>query len=298
MSRLRWIFCVSVLLGGTSCSLIRPQDKSVYLRPSLSSPDPKVRALTARVMGKTEDEKAVEPLIGCLTDEDPAVRREAANALANLTGKEFGEEYEAWLTWYRTGNEISNPSPEVGAPKAVSPAGPPSEEEQSTQSERESVQRFVEMGSKAVPSLVGNLNDPDPELRRVAVSALALIGDERGMAPIIVVLSQDADESVRAKAAGALGMMGGAEAEQALIGALSDSSEEVRYFAVTGLRWVGNAEAVAPLIKSLEDPDALVSSRALMVLRHLTGQQLDGNPSAWQQWYLESAGAPKAEEGR
>jgi HEAT repeat protein len=44
-------------------------------------------------------EPAVEPLIEVLKDEDNDVRYLAADALKDITGKDFGEDYEKWKEW-------------------------------------------------------------------------------------------------------------------------------------------------------------------------------------------------------
>ncbi len=47
-----------------------------------------------------KDERAVEALIGVLRDVRPSVRIRAAEALAKITGEEFGEDAGAWEKWW------------------------------------------------------------------------------------------------------------------------------------------------------------------------------------------------------
>jgi len=69
--------------------------------------------------------------------------------------------------------------------------------------------------------------DPDGEVRLAAVVNLGLLGDARGVTPLIGLLDGD-DEGLRTAAAGALGMLAGPGLREALIVALMDSSLKVR----------------------------------------------------------------------
>jgi len=88
---------------------------------------------------------------------------------------------------------------------------------------------------------VSLLDDPRPELRRLALSALAGRSDH---APHAIRLLQDADPRVRAEAAEVLGSHG-AVAFDPLLAAARDSEEEIVL------------EAIAAALGELEDPRAV-----------------------------------------
>ncbi|HDH96953.1 MAG TPA: HEAT repeat domain-containing protein [Proteobacteria bacterium] len=48
---------------------------------------------------------AVEQLIGLLSDRERAVRRAAAQALAQISGEDFGEDAERWQSWLKSSSE-------------------------------------------------------------------------------------------------------------------------------------------------------------------------------------------------
>jgi len=54
----------------------------------------------AEAFGELKDPRAVEPLISALEGENSWVREEAAKALANITGKDFGEDDTKWESWW------------------------------------------------------------------------------------------------------------------------------------------------------------------------------------------------------
>ena len=60
-----------------------------------------VREGAAYHLGYIRDPRAIEPLIVCLNDEDNIVRREAAKSLTWITGKNFGEDYNKWIDWWK-----------------------------------------------------------------------------------------------------------------------------------------------------------------------------------------------------
>jgi len=58
-----------------------------------------VRFAAAKALGEIKDKRAVSPLIEALKDEN--VHGYAAIALRKITGKNFGEDYEKWMKWWR-----------------------------------------------------------------------------------------------------------------------------------------------------------------------------------------------------
>ena len=68
---------------------------------ALKDEDSGVREGAAEALGKIKDPRAVEPLIQALKDEDSGVRQGAAYALREITGKDFGTDYNKWNEWWQ-----------------------------------------------------------------------------------------------------------------------------------------------------------------------------------------------------
>jgi HEAT repeat protein len=98
------------------------------------------------------------------------------------------------------------------------------------------------------------------DVRRSAIEAIALLAGslkaervraEPGLYDSLLAASRDGDPQVRLSAAYALGVLGGAQAEERLVALLSDDDALVRYNAATGLARRGNASAVDVLLEML-----------------------------------------------
>lgn len=58
------------------------------------------RSGSARALGLIGDNSAIEPLIEVLKDEEPFVRKKAAEALREITGQDFGQDNGKWRKWW------------------------------------------------------------------------------------------------------------------------------------------------------------------------------------------------------
>jgi HEAT repeat protein len=76
------------------------------LRPQLEvlikRSDPFTRRDAVTALGRMRDRAAIKPLIECLQDDMPSVRREALNALQQITGFRHKESYDEWKRWWNT----------------------------------------------------------------------------------------------------------------------------------------------------------------------------------------------------
>jgi hypothetical protein len=76
-------------------------DTIPVLLVALNSNDNPIRNNAARALGKLKDFRAVELLIIILKNENPPlIRVYAAEALRNITGKDFGHDPEKWQVWW------------------------------------------------------------------------------------------------------------------------------------------------------------------------------------------------------
>lgn len=192
---------------------------------------------------------SVSVLVKALSDSDPWVRYEAADALGNIRPgakeavpaliKALGDSEQ--YVRFRAAFALGNIGPEA---------------------------------KEAVPTLIKALGDSYKSVREVAADALGKIGPEAKEAVLALIKALgDSDARVRYWAADALEKIGpGAkEAVLALIKALGDSDARVRYGAVKALGKIGPAaESVVPaLIAVLSDPEPDMRREAILLLRQI-----------------------------
>ena len=71
------------------------------LTTRLKLPNPTARQRAAKTLGAMGDPHAVEPLIAALADENAGVQSNAAEALKNITGKDFSKDSAKWSAWWK-----------------------------------------------------------------------------------------------------------------------------------------------------------------------------------------------------
>ena len=193
-----------------SSSIGKPAVKPLIA--SLDDNDPLVRRHAAEALGRIEDPEAVEPLIAVLNDSDPLIRRQAAEALGKIKDS-----------------------------RAVGP----------------------------LTSILAN-KDEISYMRASAAEALGRIREASVVESLIPALN-DQQWDVRSRAAKALGRIRDPRAVEALIVALKDEDATVRAYAVDALSEIGDARAVEPLYEALDDENKNVRQKAERALTKLTG---------------------------
>ena len=115
--------------------------------------------------------------------------------------------------------------------------------------------------------LVTYLGDQEEDVRRWAVNALAMTGDERAVPILLDVFRDDTSALVRERAACGIAQSGMFE-------------EEVRHTALPGL------------FDLAEDPRIDRDTRrwVFQALRDITGESLPSDPAAWRAWWWQAAG--------
>ena len=116
--------------------------------------------------------------------------------------------------------------------------------------------------------LIAQLADKDGAVRQGAADALGKLGYVPAVESLKTAMHSDADPQVRRVAIGALALIADRSCEDALIEALNDSNadNEARAQAATGLGRLASPRAVAALIKTLEDDDLKLRSAAVAAL--------------------------------
>ncbi|MFW5967009.1 MAG: HEAT repeat domain-containing protein, partial [Persicimonas sp.] len=104
--------------------------------------------------------------------------------------------------------------------------------------------------TKAVPRLIGLLNDPQASVREMALFALGILGDPSAAEAILNSLN-DYDADVRYRAVIALSDLGYSDLEDVLIRCMDDEAFGVREQALSRLRTVGTVKSVPVVLRAL-----------------------------------------------
>lgn len=196
------------------------------------------RPALARIIGKIMDLRGIDPLAEALESPNPALAKEARNALLRILPPALKDSrLEIRLKAAALLRDVPDPiavGPLIGALR-----------DQDTNVRHRAGTALGKIGQPAGHALVGLLQDPDPGLRRVAAEQLGKIRHPEALDPLLTAM-KDPDPNVRWWAAWALGEMGPAAEE--------------------GLR------------KLLRDPDRLVQRWAKEALNKLKGIPFDQPP--------------------
>lgn len=184
--------------------------------------EPDVIVAVAVALGAIGDRRAFAPLLGLLDHPETTVRQAAVSAL----------------------NSIGHPQLEATVAERLRDESPRI---------RESVARIA--GYFGYPSCLRKMvelcDDADPDVRRAVVESLANFDQRPAWFKIYEMVASDADSTVRAAAARALGYSTSDDALRALVHAARDSNLWVRYFAVRSMsrRGVAHADVITTLVE-------------------------------------------------
>lgn len=181
----------------------------------LRSPDPSQRREAAEALGECEDASAVTALVEGLRDESPGVQEAAMASLVRIGGARV---VQAVLPLLRQDVATRNLAAEV----------------------------LEEIGGAGLDLLIPLTTHPDPNLRKFITDTLGKLGDLRAV-PALLGRLEDQDPNIRASAAEALGAMRVKEAVPVLVGMLRDE-EWVVFSVVSALGDIGAAVSVNALL--------------------------------------------------
>ena len=146
------------------------------LRAALGDPDPCVRRFVAPLLGRTQQNAAVETLVAALRDENPVTREAAA------VGLRFAEK-----------------------PATIDPLTRALEDQESSVRAAAAWALGEIEDARAIPALERTLKDPEAIVRINAAWALGEIEDPAAIPALTALLRDDRDPEVRRMAAWALG---------------------------------------------------------------------------------------------
>ncbi|WP_163867541.1 HEAT repeat domain-containing protein [Myxococcus eversor] len=199
---------------------------------------PSIRVAAVAAMAAVEGPSADRALVAALQDVDEEVRVAAVEALTPRDTL-FEEPFLAML---------ADVSPTV---------------------RMRALQALLRRGTTAgLEALIPLLEDPVPQLRKMAILAIGELGCGAAIPRLIDEARRATDAEERASLVTALGALGARDGEPVLQAALQDASARVRTSAVVAWpRIVGASRALAPLRGLLRgDPDWQVRSQAALAL--------------------------------
>ncbi|TNF47437.1 HEAT repeat domain-containing protein [bacterium] len=203
------------------------------LEASLQSRNERVRSGAAMALGRIGVPDSIPLLVRALGDSSPEVRRNIVRALGGFSGDKV---IDALVM------ALGDPDPEVQEYASNALAG---------------------MGPGILPTLIGDLESPDPLVRKNVISTLRKIGDKRAVVPVIKML-EDPDEVVRLFAVSALMEFKDPRAIRPLIYRLGNE-EKIHWMVAFAFMELGN-EAVEELLVATGDEE-FCYTRNLIILR-------------------------------
>lgn len=234
------------------------------LTDTLLHEDWRVGRVVVRALGMM-GEAAVDPLLCVLEKGDDAARKGAVAALV-LIGEPAGRLLPGALA-------AGHFRIRAGAADALDRLGwspGPGEETPLYLIAKERWSDLARTGPLAVEPLVQVLDDRDDSVRRRAAKALGEVRDPRAV-PALMALLHDDFYSIRREAAAALVAIG-APAMGAVISALGDRDGDVRKRAADVLAEIGDARAIEPLRGIFSDEDWYVRKAAEGAVEKIRGR--------------------------
>jgi HEAT repeat protein len=222
--------------GAASLAQLASPEAIPALSQALNDPDRGVREEALRALSDIDDERVLDPLINALKDPEASVREVASDALIRWSSPAVARRLVEALT-----------SPVLRRPAS---------------------ELLARMGTSAVDPLVNLLRDGHPDIAATVGDTLErLVGREVFLERLG---SMDPDE--RMGAVEALGAMGGLEAIEGLVRALSDPNEDIRIRSLQLLGDLGDPRGIDAVERSAHgDPVPEVAAAAEETLRRLQG---------------------------
>jgi HEAT repeat protein len=137
-----------------------------------------------------------------------------------------------------------------------------------------------------VPALMKLAQDPkeEEEVRLFSAASAGKMGNADAL-KVLGELLKSPHPEIRSRAVFWLGKCGAVKEVASIEGVLSDKDQSVREDAVEALRLLKKEAAWPGLLKAVEDEDYKVRNAAMDALKELTGENIDKNPQAWQDWW-------------
>ena len=254
---------------------------------NLSHANPDIRYEAARKLGDSKDERAVQPLINALPDENAKVQYAAFSGLIKIGSNEAAEplvntllaqpDCRVWdLIKLNVGLRLRSGLLDMisrGDERLAEQLIAALESTSLDEPQRAFIIRLLGRTADArlVEPLIDILIRDSQTMQGAAAEALGWIGDARAVSPLLLFLSEgEPSDALRELAAEALGRIGDVRAVSPLIAALEDSNEWVRRAAAEALGNLGDRSAIEPLSTLLQDEIVMVQDAAFDALKKLS----------------------------
>ena len=241
---------------------------------ALHDEDPFVRRAAAEALGLLEEPAGLIPLgAAARSDVDAGVRQAAAGALGKLKHQRSLELLLEVLDDFDPG--VRKAAVEALADLGFVEAVPPLLQVALFDADEEVRQVAIQVlrhldPEGALEFLLASLVNPEPYIRTSAIDALVSFGGPEIFERLLGTALTDESPVVRQKAVEALNELGPGRALAALLEALKDADLNTRTAAVEALGSLGNPEAFGPLLKvALSDDDVELRQKAIDVLAAL-----------------------------
>lgn len=217
---------------------------------AIRDPDPEIRDIVRHYL--FDDPRVGDLVAPLLDDSDPAVRRIAAHILGQISDPraldgliDACREHDDWLALHLLAKYTD---PRIPMLVLASLRSDTADVRQTATDLLPSI-----FGSAALRLLRVMATDPAPLVRAAAIQALAELGDRAAIGDILPLL-RDADRWVREKAVEAVGAFKAAKALDPLMALLADDPEwSVRASAAEALGRLGDPRAIGVLTQALRD---------------------------------------------
>jgi len=213
---------------------------------ALDDPDGSVRQKVVEALGAQGDRSAVPRLIKMLADPIDPVRAAAARSLGALKAKEAvgalcslisGPPEDVAAAAARALGEIASPDAVGPLIKIVAqPTTPPKVQEEAANS----LAKIKD--PRATPTLITLLKSPKQSMRWAAVDALGGLRAREAVGPLAEIVRKDENPQIRELALAALAKIGDPAALDAVVGALSDKEKRVTEQAFRSLILLAEAD--------------------------------------------------------
>jgi HEAT repeat protein len=262
-------------------NLEEPRAISHIVRAAALDPDTFVREEAQRALRKYDREEALPYVVATYGSEDGRVRREVVTYLAE------GAFDAAEIVFVRALGDV----PEIFdiARNAVQALSADQKlrflstavEHRDAGVRRGAVQVLHAVGTKEATDVILKVYERDIEVDQVRSATREALRDLRKFLPveeIVRAATNDTDKHTRARAIKLLGVIGGTEANRALLTTLNDEEIYLRGTAVMALRELGDPAVIDSLEKLLQDPsNQRIALQIRTAVKHLKKQQ---TPSA------------------
>jgi len=257
--------------GAAKEALMKIGDRAVEpMIAALNDEDKSVRRFAVEVLGKMKDPRAVEPLIVLLNDESEKVRMKVVEVLGEFKDPRAVEPLIRVLNdeSVKVRMLAAEVLGEMGDPRAVEFLISSLRDEK-PEVRVKAVEALAKIGHpSALEFLTAVLGDEKPEVRLKVVEIFGEMKDPRTVVPLIETL-EDKSNKVRVASVKALGQMKDPRAAEYLIAKFKTRSKSLREAVIGALSEFKDTRTIELLIATLDDKNWLMRWRAAEVLGNI-----------------------------